>query len=94
MVLDYRDPGIGEKIKGLDTVFMYDIPVDSRTSIMRWCYKFKVNVYFNPEIEDIMELNATHYVLDDVYLLNKNVKAFTMEQRIIKRFLILSFHFF
>lgn len=86
-VLNYRDPKIGEQIKRTDTVFMYDVPVDARTSIMRWCYKFKVNVYFNPEIEDIMELNATQYVLDDVYLLNKNVKAFTMEQRIVKRML-------
>ena len=84
-VLDYQSRDIESHIKKADTVFIYDVPVDVRTDIMRWSYKYKVNVYFNPEIEDIMELNATHYVLDDVYLLNKNVKALTMEQRIIKR---------
>lgn len=86
-VLDYHDKNIEEQIQKSDTVFIYDVPVDIRTDIMRWSYKYKVNVYFNPEIEDIMELNATQYVLDDVYLLNKNVKALTMEQRILKRLL-------
>ena len=86
-VLDYRSPNIESHIKKADTVFIYDVPADVRTDIMRWSYKYKVNVYFNPEIEDIMELNASQYVLDDVYLLNKNVKSLTMEQRIFKRLL-------
>ena len=34
-----------------------------------------------------MEVNAKHYVLDDVYLFNKNNKTLTMEQRIFKRLL-------
>ena len=50
-------------------------------------YRSDVNVYFNPYLEDIMEVNATHYVLDDVYLFNKNIKTLTMEQRIAKRLL-------
>ena len=54
---------------------------------MRWSYKYKKNIYFNPEIEDIMEWNAKQYVLDDVYLFNKNVKALTMELRVAKRLL-------
>ncbi|MDO5590724.1 MAG: sugar transferase [Lachnospiraceae bacterium] len=84
-VVDYHNPNIREHIKKAQTVFVYDVPVESRTDIMRWCYQYKVNIYFNPEIEDIMELNAEQYVLNDVYLLNKNVKALTMEQRIVKR---------
>ena len=66
---------------------MYDVPSERRIFIMRLCYKHKVNVYFNPYLEDIMEVNATHYVLDDVYLFNKNIKSLTMEQRIVKRLL-------
>lgn len=86
-VLDYHSKNLKGHIKNVDTVFMYDVPVEARTEIMRMCYKYKVNVYFNPEIEDIMELNATHYILDDMYLFNKNVKTLTMEQRIMKRLL-------
>lgn len=90
-VFDYRDPGIKEYIKKMDSVFMYNIPADIRTDIMRWSYKYKVHVYFNPEIEDIMEMNAVQYTLDDVYLLNKNVKALTMEQRVTKRLFDIGF---
>ena len=86
-VLDYRSDDIEANIKKADTVFMYDVPAERRIFIMRLCYKYKVNVYFNPYLEDIMEVNATHYVLDDVYLFNKNIKTLTMEQRIAKRLL-------
>ena len=69
-VLDYRssDSVIEEQIRKADTVFMYDVPSQRRLKIMRLCYQYKVNVYFNPYLEDIMEINAVHYVLDDVYL--------------------------
>ena len=88
-VLDYRCPDreMESSIEQADTVFMYDVPAERRILIMRLCYEHKVNVYFNPYLEDIMEVNATHYVLDDVYLFNKNIKSLTMEQRIAKRLL-------
>lgn len=86
-VVDYKCTDMERYIRESQTVFMYDVPVEYRTDIMRWCYKYKINVYFNPEIEDIMELNAEQYVLDDVFLLNKNVKELTMEQRVVKRLL-------
>ena len=88
-ILDYRcDNKILEKwVKKSNAVFVYDVPAETRKKILRWSYKYKINVYFNPEIEDIMEWNAKRYVLDDVYLFNKNVKSLTMEQRIMKRLL-------
>ena len=91
-IVDYRsdDAYMEEWVKKSDAVFMYDIPAETRKKIMRWCYKYKKNVYFNPEIEDIMEWNSKRYVLDDIYLFNKNVKSLTMEQRIMKRLLDIS----
>lgn len=86
-VVDYRCSDIEPYIEKAETVFVYDIPAERRLMIMRLCYKHKVNVYFNPYLEDIMEVNAKHYVLDDVYLFNKNNKTLTMEQRILKRLL-------
>ena len=86
-IVDYRCSDIEPYIEKAETVFIYDIPAERRLMIMRLCYKHKVNVYFNPYLEDIMEVNAKHYVLDDVYLFNKNNKTLTMEQRILKRLL-------
>lgn len=90
-VIDYRDTNISEYIKEAETIFMYDIPADNRVQIMRECYENKKNVYFNPEIEDIMEFNSTRYMLDDVFLYNKNIKSITMEQRIMKRVMDITF---
>lgn len=88
-VLDHRSgiDIIEKHIKNSETVFMYDVPAEKRLLIMRLCYQYKTNVYFNPYLEDIMEINATHYILDDIYLFNKNIKTLTMEQRIMKRLL-------
>lgn len=86
-VLDYRSKEVEKQIKMVNTVFVYDIPSERRAEIMRMCYRYRVNLYFNPEIEDIMELNAKSYVVNDLFLLNKNVKALSMEQRVAKRLL-------
>lgn len=86
-VQDYRSDELKKYVKLAQSVFIYDVPAQERIEIMRMCYKYKVNVYFNPDIEDVMEMNAEKYVLDDIYFLNKNVKALTMEQRVAKRLL-------
>ncbi len=86
-VLDYKDKHLFEIINKADTVFIQDVPIVERSEIVRFCYKKKINIYFNPEIEDIVEMNAQYYLLDDVSVLNANVKAWTMEQRIAKKLL-------
>ncbi len=83
----YNSRELKDAIKKADTVFLYDVPAEVRSEVMRYCYHYRKNVYFNPDIEDVMEMNAKEYLIDDMYLLNKNVKALTMEQRIAKRLL-------
>lgn len=84
-VLDYRDKELLKKLEGADTVFLYNIPIQQRSAVTNYCYKTRKNVYFNPEIEDIVEMTSEYYLLDDISVLNYNVKGLTMEQRIIKR---------
>lgn len=82
---DYRDKALWEKLKTADTVFLYDVPPQRRSEVVSYCYKKRKNVYFNPEIEDIVETSSEYYLLDDISMLNYNTKGLTMEQRIIKR---------
>lgn len=89
-VIDYHTPNLKDYIQEVDTVFVYDVPNKRQMRIMRRCYQYKVNVYFNPDLEDVMEFNSQKYLLDDIYLYNKNVKAMTMEQRILKRLMDIS----
>ncbi len=85
-VLDYHDgEGVQSALRVVETVFAYNVPTDMRADIMSWSYRYNVNVYFNPEILDIVEVNSKEYVLDDVYLMNKNVKSLTIQQRAAKR---------
>lgn len=86
-ILDYKDKKLFEIIQDADTVFIHDVPLDIRSKIVRFCYKNKINIYFNPEIEDIVEMNSKYYLLDDVSVLNANVKTWTMEQRVMKKLL-------
>ena len=86
-IKDYKDKDLFDTMKKTDTVFIQDVPVVERSEIVRYCYKNKINIYFNPEVEDIVEMNAKYYLLDDVSVLNANVKAWTMEQRIAKKLL-------
>ncbi len=84
-VIDYRHPELKLHLQQVDAAFIYDVPSKKRARIMKRCYQYKVNVYFNPEIEDVMEFNAQKYLLDDIYLFNKNVKELNMEQKVAKR---------
>ena len=84
-ILDYRDKDALKVIGKAHTVFVFDVPAPQRNEIIRYCYKEKINIYLSPEIEDIVELNAQYYLLDDVSVVNANVKAWTMEQRVLKK---------
>lgn len=82
---DYKEPELLKKIESADTVFLYDVPPQRRSEVVNYCYRKRKNVYFNPEIEDIVEMSSEPYLLDDISVLNYNVRGLTMEQRIIKR---------
>lgn len=84
-IMDYRKPGIHKVIMRCDTVFLYDIPVKERTELLDFCYHNSRNVYFNPEISDVLEINSKHIMLDDVSLISKDFKELTLEQRFVKR---------
>ena len=84
-IVDYHSPEVKSIIIKCDTVFMYDVPVDLRKELIEFCYRHMRNVYFNPEISDIVEFMGDHVVLDDVSLLSAPVKELSMEQKIIKR---------
>ncbi len=84
-VLDYRMNGIKQAIKDMDTVILYDVPPKKKARIMQHCYEYNVNVYFNPNISNMIEYNARKYFMNDTFLFNKNVKRMTFTQRVLKR---------
>lgn len=46
-VFDYKEKDILERIKDYQTVFIYEVPVQKRTEIIRFCYQERINIYYN-----------------------------------------------
>lgn len=84
-IIDYRDDDLFKIILKCNTVFIYDVPAEQRREIVEYCYRHLINIYFNPEIADIVEFNGRHIVLDDVSLICAPVKELSPEQRFLKR---------
>lgn len=82
---DYKSTAVYEHIMHSDTVFIHDVPASERSEIIEFCYKNFKNIYFTPEIADVVQLNAKHMVLDDISLVAAPVKELTFEQRFLKR---------
>lgn len=89
----YKDEHLLEKLAKADTIFISKVPSEYRTKIMKYAYKHQKNVYLTPEIEDIMEMSASMYMVDDTAMINYNSTSLTLEQKIAKRTLdvVLSF---
>ncbi len=83
--MDYRNESLREVIPKYDTIFIYDVPIKERTQIVEFCYQNMKNVYINPEMADVVELNSSHVMLDDLSLLRLSSLGLTAEQKFIKR---------
>lgn len=84
-VVDYRRSDLEEILLRMDTAILYDLPIEVRDFLVNFCYEHLINIYLNPEISDVVENMAEHYLLDDVSMLHTQVQGLTYEQRFIKR---------
>ncbi len=81
----FTSPNLFDIIDRSDTVFVYDVPVSSRTMIVEYCYSKNKNIYYNFEMCDIVALRGRTAILDDKPLFASQVKELTFEQRAVKR---------
>jgi len=84
-VVDYRRTDLEKILMRMDTAILYDLPLETRDYLVNFCYEHLINIYMNPEIPDVVENLAEHYLLDDVSMLHTQVQGLTYEQRFIKR---------
>ncbi len=84
-VILYEDPAIWDEILQVDTVFLNNVPGGQRTEIVEFCYQKMKNVYYNPEIVDVVNINSRHVILDDVSMIEAKVRDLSAEQKLIKR---------
>ena len=84
-VKDYQADDLYDAVLRCETIFLYDVPIKERTELIEYCYRNMRNIYFSPEISDIVEINSKHVILDDISLINLPVKELSIEQRFMKR---------
>lgn len=84
-VVHYKKKTLYQFIDEAHAVFLCEIPAVERENIINYCYENKKNIYYTPEIADVVESNAENYLLDDISVFNYNVKSLSLEQRFLKR---------
>lgn len=84
-VVEYKDKRLKEMIVEADTVVLYEVPVDVRKEVIDWCYQNLKNIYFNPNVADILEHSSQQTVIDDIPFYAWQFHLIGFEQRIVKR---------
>lgn len=80
-----NSPKLYDSINSVDAVFIYNIEISHRTEIVNYCYKYVKDVYFNPEVADILEHSASQLMLNDMTFLALGYHGMSFEQRVMKR---------
>ena len=78
---------IKQVINRNETVFIYEIPLKERNTIITYCYGLMKNIYYNFEICDIVSYGSKPFVIDDKALVSAEINGLTLPQRFIKRLL-------
>ena len=92
-VVKCNDEKLKERIVEADTVVLYDVPVEIRKDVIDWCYQNLKNIYYNPNVADILEHNSEQTVIDDISFFAWQFHLISFEQRIIKRLMDLLISF-
>ena len=81
--------GIGaicaECLNGYDAVVVWDISVENRNEIMKFCYGKNIRVYIMPHISDVILKGSDMLNLFDTPIFLTREYVLTMDQRFIKR---------
>lgn len=83
--IELGDPNLYEAIEKVDTIFLNNVQEDDKNKIVSFCYQHMVNVFYTPEVVDVVNLHSRLAVLDDVSMIASEVKELSFEQRLIKR---------
>ena len=80
----------GEKIRseilaGYGAIVLWDIPINDRNDLLKYCYSKSIRVYMMPKISDVLVKGSDQLHLFDTPILLTREYALKMEQRIIKR---------
>ena len=80
-----------EATQRYDAVVLWDIPNNDRGKILKYCYSQSIRVYMMPKISDVIIKGSEQLHLFDTPILLTREYNLTIEQRMLKRLIDLSF---
>ncbi len=83
-IVDYHDLK-DQDILDNDTIYIGDIPLRTRETIIEFCYKNLRHMLMRPSLADIVEVSSEQVILDDMLTISADVKFLSLEQRFVKR---------
>ena len=89
-IVPHSTPDLEDQILQVDSVFLHDLDQKQSMNLISFCYNNRINIYRTMDIPDIVTMNSSLMILDDVSLVNSKVKEITMGQRIAKRLMDIS----
>ncbi len=80
----------GEKVRqeimgGYGAVVLWDIPINDRNDLLKYCYSHSIRVYMMPKISDVLVKGSDQLHLFDTPILLTREYALKIEQRVVKR---------
>lgn len=84
-VCDLTDPKLLDAIDQADAVFMYNLAVTERATLVAYCYHQSKELYYSVEMADVVSMGSEQILFDDTPMVHYGVKGLTFEQRILKR---------
>lgn len=76
-----------EVLEPYDAIVIWDIPVDVRNKILKFCYGHSIRVYIMPKITDVILKGAEQLSLFDTPILFTREYKMSIDQRFWKRFI-------
>ncbi len=92
-IANIDEADIEEKMLLADSIVIYEVPVEKRTAVVDFCYQNLKNVYFNPQVADILEQNSKAVVIDDISFFSWDFHLISLEERIVKRLMDIAISF-
>ncbi len=86
-VIDFNNNKLYDIILKYETIFLYDLPIARRHEIIEYCYQNTKNIYYNPELSDIVGFASKQVLLDDKPMLHFPNRDLSIEQKFVKRFM-------
>lgn len=84
-IMRYDEEMLHRSIKAHSAVMLIDVPPEKKIYILKYCYKRDKQVYYVPDVSDLLINNAHHELIDDVSLFQNTRKSLTPEQIFGKR---------